>query len=119
MTPRDDTLSGALARAAEALRLTATRLSRVETAIGEVMLQAGKPSLSHFADLQELDLSTQEVAALAEFIDRLAQTMPRDMTADLASAARPLTLHDLARFLSRGASATPVPAHGDDDIFFL
>jgi hypothetical protein len=111
-------LAGALGRAAEALRLTAVRLSRVEGAVGEIMQQAGNVSASHFANLQELDLSVQEVAALAEFIDQLARRTPVEIAVDLAGAAQPVLLHDLAVFLGRPAVAR-TPAHDEDiDIFF-
>ena len=113
-----DDLAGALARAAEAMRLTAVRLSRVENAVGQVLLQSGAASESHFAELQELDLSTQELAALAEFIDQLARRTPRAVAVDLASAARPLLLADLAAFLTGRAATASRPREEDFDIFF-
>jgi hypothetical protein len=114
----EDSLAGALVRAGEALLQTAARLSRVEAAVGEVLMQAGGAGASHFADLQQLDLSTQEVSALAGFIDRLGRRTPRDITVDLAGAAQPIALHDLAVFLSSRPAAAPAPGDRDDDIFF-
>jgi hypothetical protein len=111
-----DALADALVRAGEALRQTAARLSRVEMAVGEVLMQSGDAGASHFADLQQLDLSTQEVSALAEFIDRLGRRTPHEVTIDLASAAQPIPLHDLATFLGRRPS--PLESQAEDDIFF-
>lgn len=111
-------LASALERAAEALRLTSLRLTRVESAISEVLLRSGKPAAAHFADLQELDRSAQEVAGLAEFIDQLGRRTPGAVTVDVAGAAQKILLHDLARFLGRHPTPTD-PSHAeDDDIFF-
>lgn len=112
-------LASALERAAEALRLTSARLHRVETAISEVMRTSGGASLSHFADLQELDRSAQEVAGLADFIDQLGRRTPGAVMVDVAEAVRPLLLRDLARFLARHPTPAAAPSHAeDDDVFF-
>jgi hypothetical protein len=108
-------MASALERAAEALRRTSARLVRLESAISEVLLRSGKPSMSNFADLQELDRSAQEIAGLAAFIDELGRRTPGDLTVDVAGAARNILIQDLARFLGR--HPPPPPPH-DDDIFF-
>lgn len=113
-----EALAGALVRAGEALRQTAARLSRVEAAVCDVLMQAGNADVSHFADLQQLDLSTQEVSALAEFIDQLGRRTPHEVTIDLASAAQPMLLHDLATFLSRRPAPPPLASDAEDAVFF-
>jgi predicted short-subunit dehydrogenase-like oxidoreductase (DUF2520 family) len=115
----DQDLAGALVRAAEALRLTRARLSRVETAVAEILLRSGQTAASHLADVQQLDLSAQDVSAVAEFLDQLARRTPGDLRLDVAAAARPLPLRNLAAFLS-GKPTLPSNPAGDDegDIFF-
>jgi len=116
--PDDETLADALERAAEALRLTFARLSRLEGAIGEVMRLSGPAAMAHFGDLQELDRSAQEVAGLADFIEQLARRTPGEVRVDVAGAARVLLLQDLARFLGRHPAPAVLPPPEDDDIFF-
>ncbi|MBB4199781.1 hypothetical protein CCR94_24020 [Rhodoblastus sphagnicola] len=113
-------LAGALARAAEALRLTSSRLSRVEVAVGEILRQSETPPAGHFTDVQQLDLSVQEVAAIAEFIGQLARQMQRGVAVDLVGATQPVRLHDLAAYLTgrQALASMPRDSADDEDIFF-
>ncbi|WP_426958709.1 hypothetical protein [Muricoccus radiodurans] len=66
--------------------------------------------------LQSLDLLTQRLQGLADFLDALAPTLPPAWRADVAAAVRGLTLSGLARRLS-GAGIEEPGAVEDCELF--
>jgi hypothetical protein len=83
-------------------------------------LQAGlSPVLQNKAAIEEaqiLDLMTQSLGAMADYLKALAAGLPADWRVDAAPAAAILPLAELARRLSGGAGDRPSEA-GDLDLF--
>lgn len=61
--------------------------------------------------LQALDLLTQQLQAVAAFLDALAPTLPAEWVGDAAAAAQLVTLSDLAHRLGRPHDG-PLQAEG-------
>ena len=91
-----------LARVTGELRRVEARLSTVERAIGDVVLDARSSLSQRFHDLQELDRARQEVAGLAEFLDNLGADVPSEWLVDACSASLSITLEALSFALGRG-----------------
>jgi hypothetical protein len=108
-----------LSRAAAALRLTASRLYHVEEAIAHVVSSAPDgPPAARLANLQQLDLTVQEIGAVAEFLDALARQTQPEWPADVDEATCAIRLHDLALFLL-GREPASGPRDEDDDCEFF
>lgn len=77
------------------------------------------PTMVH--ELQALDLMTQSLSALSQFVNGLIDQLPDDMEFDLTSLLGAVPLHDLAGRLSAGASGSSLifedPQTGDFDLF--
>ena len=93
---------GVLADAAESLQLP----------IVELILRAGPKAAANHPELQNLDLMTQALHALATFTSRLAEGMEREQ------AARDLGLADLERRL-RGAAPEADRPRDDGGVLFF
>ena len=91
-----------LARVTGELRRIEARLSNVEHAIGEVILNAQSPLSQSFHDLQELDRARQELAGLAEFLDNLAADAPSEWLVDAGGASLSIALEALSFALGHG-----------------
>ena len=91
-----------LARVTGELRRVEARLSTVEHAIGDVVLDAQSSLSQRFHDLQELDRARQEVAGLAEFLDNLAADVPSEWLVDACGASLSITLEALSFALGHG-----------------
>jgi hypothetical protein len=72
-------------------------------------------------ELQALDLMTQSLSALAQFVWGLIDQLPEDIELDLSVLFAAVPLHDLAGRLAAGASGTSLifedPQSGDFDLF--
>jgi hypothetical protein len=83
-------------------------------------LQAGlAPALQSGAAIEEaqtLDLLTQTLAAVSDYLGALAVTLPPDWTVDAAQAASIVPLTELARRLVGGVCLKP-PESGELDLF--
>ena len=83
-------------------------------------LQAGlAPALQSGAAIEEgqtLDLLTQTLAAIADYLNVLAVALPSDWKIDAAAAATIVPLTDLARRLTGGACRPPAEP-GELDLF--
>jgi hypothetical protein len=95
-------LSTMLGRVTAELRRIEGRLSNLEQAIGEIVLEARSPRSPRFHDLQDIDLARQEVAGIAEFLDNLVLGVRAEWQVDSHSASRSLGLEGLAAALGRG-----------------
>lgn len=93
---------GVLADAAEGLQVP----------IVELILRAGPKAAAQHPELQNLDLLTQALQALATFTSRLAEGMEREQ------AARDLGLADLERRLRGAAPETDQPRDDGGVLFF-
>jgi hypothetical protein len=83
-------------------------------------LQAGlAPALQSGAAIEEaqtLDLLTQSVAAVADYLHALSTTLPADWQVDAGPAASIVPLTELARRLAGGPLQAP-PEAGELDLF--
>ncbi|WGM40680.1 hypothetical protein [Caulobacter sp. NIBR1757] len=72
-------------------------------------------------ELQALDLMTQSLSALAQFVWGLIDQLPNDIELDLGVLLSAVPLHDLAGRLAAGAAGTSLifedPQSGDFDLF--
>ena len=84
------------------VRATAT----VEAAIARIVVDAPTHPPHVLRDLQNLDLLTQSLAALAGYTNELTSHLPEELAVDSGSAAHVVTLAALARRL-RIASIDP------------
>lgn len=79
------------------------------------------PDPAMVQELQALDLMTQSLAALAQFVWGLIDQLPDDIDLDLSVLLRAVPLHDLAGRLAAGATGTSLifedPQSGDFDLF--
>jgi hypothetical protein len=88
-----------LSRVTEELRKVAGRLDAVQGAVSLLVLDSVSPRSSHFRDLQDLDRATQEIAAIAAFLEKLGSDLPSDWLADPKGASLSVDLHELAAIL--------------------
>jgi hypothetical protein len=95
-------IATALARVTGELRRIEARLSKVEIAVGDVVLDAQSSLSQRFHDLQDLDHARQEVAGLAEFLGNLAGDVPSEWQVDACAASLSIALEALAFALGRG-----------------
>jgi hypothetical protein len=96
------TIGTVLARVTGELRRIEARLSNVEHAIGDVVLDGQSSHSRRFHDLQELDRARQEVAGLAEFLDNLAAGVPAEWLVDAGGASHSIALEALSSALGHG-----------------
>lgn len=79
------------------------------------------PDPAMVQELQALDLMTQTLSALAQFVWGLIDQMPDDIELDLSLLLRAVPLHDLSGRLAGSASGTSLifedPQPGDFDLF--
>jgi hypothetical protein len=90
-----------LRRVTDELRKVTRRLERVDNAVGRLVFDAASTRGAHFHDLQDLDRAKQEVAGIADFLERLARDMPAEWVADSNNASLLIDLHELAASLAR------------------
>ncbi len=100
--------SAALARTADALSCVEARLRLVEDAISHVVGHLRSLGATDIYEFQELDVSLQEIAALAGFTRSLAADMPQSWSLDLRDAANAINL-DALRLRVLGGVAEPAP----------
>jgi hypothetical protein len=77
-----------------------------------------EPDPAMIRELQALDLMTQSLAVLAQFLRHLIDELPADAGLDLTDLLRALPLHDLAHRLATraaGAAGTPPLVFGDSE----
>ena len=104
-----------LSRMTDALRRVATRLTDLEHAIGDIMLEAPSPRSRRFHALQEVDRARQEVADLAAFLDNIRTAASPEWRVDARRASRSLGLASLAAALACAEPAEALP--GDCEHF--
>ncbi len=83
------------------LRRVEARLTNLENAIGEIVLDVQSPQSPRFHQLQEVDRARQEVSGIAEFLDNLAVAALPEWLVDTRLASRSLGLAALAASLAR------------------
>lgn len=88
-----------LTRMTRELRRVETRLTNLEDAIGEIVLDASTPRSPRFQELQEVDRARQEVSGIADFIEHIAAAASPEYSVDVRLASRSLGLADLASAL--------------------
>jgi hypothetical protein len=91
-----------LGRVTQQLRKVAERLENAQGAVSRLVLDSASPRSTHFHDLQELDRATQEIGAIAAFLDRLAADVPGEWLTDAKRASLSVDLHALAAILGDG-----------------
>lgn len=96
-----------LCRVSDELRKVAERLDKVQGAVGELAFGAASPRTAHFHDLQDLDRATQEIAAIATFVEMLSSDLPDEWLADPKGASLAVDLHELAAILGRHEAGEP------------
>lgn len=101
-----------LCRVTEELRKVAGRLDNVQHAVGRLVFDSASARSEHLHDLQDLDRATQEIAAIAAFLEKLSSDLPQEWLADPKGASLSIDLHELAAILGHHDSgeAAPVPA---------
>jgi hypothetical protein len=93
------------------LRKVAERLDTVQGAVGELVFDSTSPRAAHLRDLQNLDRATQEIAAIAAFLETLSGDLPGHWVADPKGASLAVDLQELATVLGRHeADARPARA---------
>jgi hypothetical protein len=102
-----------LCRVAEQLRNVGGTLENAQSAVGRLVLASGSPRSPDFHDLQQLDRATQEIGAIAAFLERLAADVPMEWLVDAKQASLSVDLQGLAAILGddeaeiSGARAAP------------
>ncbi len=104
-----------LLQVTEELRKVAGRLEGVQGAVGDLALGGSSPRSVQFHQLQDLDRATQEVAAVAAFLEALSADCPVEWRADPKDASRVVTLHDLAVALGHQAEERPAPGAAEHE----
>jgi hypothetical protein len=94
-------LATILARVTAELRRVEARLSKLEHAIGDIILEAPLRS-ARFHELQEIDHARQEVGGIAEFLDNMALETSPEWMLDSLAVSRSLKLDMLAGALGEG-----------------
>lgn len=91
-----------LSRVSDELRKVAGRLDKVQGVVSLVVFEASPQRAARsktLHDLQDLDRATQEIAAIAAFLDKLGSDLPGDWLADPKGASLAIDLHELAAIL--------------------
>jgi hypothetical protein len=94
-------LTTLLSRMTRELRRVEERLTNLEHAIGDIVLEAQSLRSPRFHELQELDRARQEVSGIAEFVDNVAVAASQEWMIDTAPLGRSLGLEALAAALRR------------------
>jgi hypothetical protein len=94
-------LSTMLSRMTRELRRVEARLTNLEYAIGDIVLEAQSPRAPRFHELQEIDRARQEVSGIAEFLDNLVLAASPEWLVDTNLASHSLGLEALAAALGR------------------
>jgi hypothetical protein len=102
-----------LLRVTEELRKVSGRLGKVDVAVGRLVFEAASPTSVHFRDLQDIDRANQEVAGIAEFLEKLARAVPPEWLADPKRASSSIDLHELASNLAQ-IEAKEADSHAAD-----
>ncbi|MFZ1964620.1 MAG: hypothetical protein WAU78_14345 [Roseiarcus sp.] len=102
-----------LLRVTEELRKVSGRLEKVDVAVGRLVFEAASPTSAHFRDLQDIDRANQEVAGIAEFLEKLARAVPPEWLADPKGASSSVDLHELASNLAQ-IEAKEADSHAAD-----
>ena len=100
-----------LGRVTEELRKVAVRLDKVQDAVSDLVLTAS-PRAARLHDLQDIDRATQEISAIAAFLEKLSSDLPNEWLADPKGASRIVDLHELAVVLGHLETGEPVAGHG-------
>jgi hypothetical protein len=88
-------------RVARELRRVEQRLTNLEHAIGDIVLEAGSSRSLRFRELQDIDRARQEVSGIAEFVDNLAVAVSPEWRVDTGPLGCSLGLEALAAALGR------------------
>jgi hypothetical protein len=91
-----------LSRMTRELRRVENRLTNIENAISDILLDAPSPRSPRFHELQEIDRARQEIAGIADFLGHLADSTSPECMVDPRLASRSLGLADLAAALVHG-----------------
>jgi len=102
-----------LLRVTEELRKVSVRLEKVDVAVGRLVFEAASRTSAHFHDLQDIDRANQEVAGIAEFLEKLARAVPPEWLADPKGASSSVDLHELASNLAQ-IEAKEADSHAAD-----
>jgi soluble cytochrome b562 len=85
----------------ELTRLAALAVD-IQESCGDALVQAAMTQPEILSKAQGLDLLTQHLAGVADFLEALAPQLPRDWSVDTAPAARAVRLSDLSAQLGGG-----------------
>jgi soluble cytochrome b562 len=89
-----------MADVTKAVQTELTRLAAlavdIQESCGEALVQAAMERPEILAKAQGLDLLTQHLAGVADFLEALAPHLPPDWSVDTAPAARAVRLSDLS-----------------------
>ena len=88
---------------------------QLQDLISRLAVAAGRVDPASMMEAQAVDLLSQRLSGLANFLRALADAAPADVAADIDKALRVLTLTEQAQRLSVGA---PDPADADDRMTF-
>jgi hypothetical protein len=102
----DEPLANALGRTTSELRAIVASVDDLEHAVGAMLSPSPTPSNTHIQELQSLDMIRQRVAGIADFLEALNETVPEIWRVDANSAARLVTLADMAARLSGAETDT-------------
>lgn len=100
-------VSTLLARMTRELRRVERRLTTLEHAIGDIVLEAPSTRSIRFHELQEIDRARQEVADIAAFLDHVGLAAAPEWKVDPRLASRSLGLATLAAALTCDEQGEP------------
>ena len=102
-------IASILCRVSGELRKVVGRLDKVQGAVGELVRDGASPRTAQLRDLQDLDRATQEIAAIAAFLETLSSDLPSEWLADPKGASLAVDLQELAAILGRHEAGEPAP----------
>jgi hypothetical protein len=113
-------VAATLDRTSHELRKLASVTDSVQHIVSQLFLDHKANDLASLIELQRLDLLSQSIGAIADFLQALAADTPPHWSLDVKSAARCVKLSELAQRLAPMAEAHPgnhVAPLGDCELF--
>ncbi len=101
-----------LRRASGELRKAAGMVDELEQAVGLAIALAGEAGAEHMYELQKLDHLQQRILGVADFLDALSASMPREWLIDAKRASRGVLLAELGATLGDPRASKEAEAAG-------